>query len=132
MPVVVGYVSTPPGEAALTTAITEARLRDLTLVVVLTARDTGPDEPRFSAEQQLDALAARLDAEGVRHDVRHFPDDHDPAGQILAVADDVGAELIVIGQRSRTPVGKLLMGSTGQRVLLDARCAVLAVKAPAR
>ena len=48
--------------------------------------------------------------------------------EILAVAKEHRAELIVIGLRRRSPVGKLLMGSTAQRVLLDAACPVLAVK----
>jgi nucleotide-binding universal stress UspA family protein len=48
---------------------------------------------------------------------------------LLQVADETGAELIVIGLRKRTPVGKLIMGSNAQRILLEARCPVLAVKA---
>ena len=56
--------------------------------------------------------------------------DHlDPADDLIAVADEVGADFIVIGLRRRTPVGKLILGSNAQRILLDAPCPVLAVKA---
>ena len=43
-------------------------------------------------------------------------------------ANETDADLIVIGLRRRTPVGKLILGSNAQRILLDAPCAVLAVK----
>ena len=129
MPVVVGYVDTPQGDAALRMAIAEVKLRSTFLVVVLTARDSKPGEPPISAEQQLDALAVRLDASGIEHDIRHFPDDLDAPGQILRTAEATGADLIVIGLRRRTPIGKLLLGSTAQQILLDAPCDVLAVKA---
>jgi nucleotide-binding universal stress UspA family protein len=52
-----------------------------------------------------------------------------PAEAILRVAAEKDARLIVIGVRRRTPVGKLILGSTSQQVLLDASCPVLAVKA---
>ena len=50
------------------------------------------------------------------------------AEELLKVADEAGATMIVIGMRHRTPVGKLLMGSVAQRVLLDSKVPVLAVK----
>ena len=53
----------------------------------------------------------------------------EPAEDLVKVAEETSAELIVIGLRRRTPVGKLILGSNAQRILLDAPCAVLAVKA---
>lgn len=52
----------------------------------------------------------------------------DVADEILAIAKDVAADAIVIGIRHRSPVGKLIMGSVAQRVIIDASCPVIAVK----
>ena len=51
------------------------------------------------------------------------------SSNLIAVAEEENAEFIVIGLRRRTPVGKLILGSNAQRILLDATCPVLAVKA---
>ena len=54
---------------------------------------------------------------------------NDAPEDIVEVAEEVGADFIVIGLRRRSPVGKLILGSNAQRILLDANCPVLAVKA---
>jgi len=54
---------------------------------------------------------------------------NDPANDIVEVAEQEDATLIVIGMRRRSPVGKLLLGSNAQTILLNAPCPVLAVKA---
>ena len=54
---------------------------------------------------------------------------HDASEELVDIADRLRASLIVIGLRRRTPTGKLLTGSQAQRILLDANCPVLAVKA---
>lgn len=51
----------------------------------------------------------------------------EPSEAILRVAETVHADLIVIGIRRRTRVGKLLLGSTVVDVLQRAHCDVLAV-----
>jgi nucleotide-binding universal stress UspA family protein len=52
----------------------------------------------------------------------------DLSDEVVRVAGAVDAAVIVIGLRKRSPVGKLLMGSTAQRILLDSDRPVLAVK----
>ena len=48
--------------------------------------------------------------------------------ELIDAAESEAAEMLVIGLRKRSPLGKLVMGSTAQEVLLDAPCRVLAVK----
>ena len=54
----------------------------------------------------------------------------DVSDVILEIAEEIGAELVVVGLHRRSPVRKALLGSTAQRVLLEATCPVLAVRAP--
>mgnify|MGYP000844819877 CR=1 FL=1 len=52
------------------------------------------------------------------------------ADNLVDMSYEPDVELLVIGVRRRSPVGKLLLGSLSQRVLLDAHCPVVAVKPP--
>ena len=70
-----------------------------------------------------------LDRSGVAYEVRQLGRVFEPAEDLLSIAEASEAELIVIGLRRRSPVGKLILGSNAQRILLDAHCPVLAVKA---
>jgi nucleotide-binding universal stress UspA family protein len=129
--IVVGYVPKPEGKAALRRAAEEAKLRGSRLVVVNSHRG-GREFDRDDAiesEAQLQEVKAELEAHGVEHEVRQLVRGMDPAEDLVNVSSEVGAELIVIGLRRRSPVGKLILGSNAQRVLLDAPCPVLAVKA---
>jgi nucleotide-binding universal stress UspA family protein len=129
--IVVGYVPKPEGRAALRRAAEEARLRDSQLVVVNSHRG-GREFDRDDAlesEAQLEEVRTELEKAGVVHEVRQLVRGMDPAEDLINVATEVGAEFIVIGLRRRSPVGKLILGSNAQRVLLDAPCPVLAVKA---
>ena len=131
MSIVVGYVATKEGKAALRAASAEARLRNARLVVINSNRG-GKDLDREEAaryEAELDAVRQSLTDAGVEHEVRQLVRGVEPAEDLVKVAEETSAELIVIGLRRRTPVGKLILGSNAQRILLDAPCAVLAVKA---
>jgi nucleotide-binding universal stress UspA family protein len=129
--IVVGYVPKPEGHAALRRAAEEAQLRDARLVVVNSHRG-GREFDREDAvetEEDLDQIREELRRAGVEHEIRQLVRGMDPADDLVNVATEVDAEFIVIGLRRRSPVGKLILGSNAQRVLLDAPCPVLAVKA---
>lgn len=127
MTILVGYTPSPLGDAALERAIEEARGHGTNLVVLNFAREDD-DDARISDGQTAE-LVKRLESAGIPHTLRRERAPHGPADEILATAEEVSAELIVIGLRRRSPTGKLLFGSTAQSVLLGADCPVLAVKA---
>lgn len=127
MSVVVGYVATPEGEAALDAAVDEARARRVPLVVVMGERGLRA-EPEDEIEARSSAVRARLERTGLTFEVRRSTRGRDVADDIVGAAAETDAKLIVIGLRRRSPVGKLLLGSNAQRILLDAPCHVLAVK----
>jgi nucleotide-binding universal stress UspA family protein len=130
MTVVVGYVPDATGYLAVTEAARQARWRGTDLVIVNAVGAEGYTRPTAADELDLDALAARLDTEGVPHGIRHLEIGNGTASDaVLAVADEVDAELLVVGIHRRSPVGKALLGSNAQRILLNAACPVLAVRA---
>jgi nucleotide-binding universal stress UspA family protein len=125
--IVVAWSTNHYGRVAVSQAIAEARLRSGSLVVVNATRGDALVDDRFAGRAQLEELERTLAESGVGHEVRQSMGD-DVADQVLAVADEVSATLIVVGVRRRSPVGKLIMGSVAQRVLIGASCPVLAVK----
>ncbi len=124
MAVVVGYLATPEGRAALAHGVDAALSRGVRIVIV-SSREDSTD----SVETDLAPHVGRLSDNGLAYEVRHLPRSVDPAEDLLAVAEDVHADVIVIGLRRRSPIGKLILGSNAQRILLDSSCPVLAVKA---
>ena len=129
--IVVGYVTTPEGKAALRRAAEEAKLRGATLVVVNSNKGGTAlgGAAAIEQERELETIREQLRADGVAHDVRSIVRGNEPSVDLLEVAAETGADFIVIGLRRRSPVGKLILGSQAQQVLLDAPCPVLAVKA---
>lgn len=127
--VVLGYVPSALGQAALEAAIAECQRRDTQLLVVNSTRADRTVDPNYAFEEDLAALEALLATSGIQHEIRQFTSGQLASDDVIEAADEVDAELIVIGVRRRSPVGKMLMGSDSQRILLQADCNVLAVKA---
>lgn len=124
MTVVAVHSANPPGQAALQLAAEEALLRAEDLVVV----STESTAPTLGALRQLlGSTSDALETAGLNLSIEASPLS-DPSDAVVQVAQLHEAQLIVIGLRRRTPVGKLILGSIAQRILLEATCPVLAVK----
>ena len=139
MTVLVGYKTTAQGRTALEAGAAEAQLRAVALhVATVLAHEPGDSPTRARQDMQrseqleahLDAVRAQLAGAGLDVTTSVLHDSSGRAGQqLLDEARRIDAELIVIGVRRRSPVGKLVLGSVAQDVLLGAVCPVLAVKA---
>ena len=129
MVIVVGYVPKPEGRAALDRGIEEARLRGGRLVVVNASRGDALVDAGYAGVQEIELVKSRLAESGVEFELRQLVRGHEPAQEVVDLAEELDAGLVVIGMRHRSAVGKFLLGSTAQRILMDAPCPVLAVKA---
>lgn len=128
--VVVGYVASPEGDAAVRQGIAEARLRGCMVLVVYSDHGEKLDSATaMERTEALDRVHTLLHSADVEHDLRHLVRGKDPVSDVLETADEISADLIVIGIRRRSPVGKLVLGSNSQSILLEATIPVLAVKA---
>jgi len=123
--IVVGFIATAEGRAALEAAVAEARRREEQLQVMVHA-------PRGSDQSDLDDAVAEarqlLQDSSADFEVQELQRGDDVAEALMGAAETTAASLIVIGLRRRSPLGKLILGSNAQRILLDAPCHVLAVK----
>jgi nucleotide-binding universal stress UspA family protein len=74
----------------------------------------------------LDEIAAELKSASITDRVQFFVHVRigKPAEEILALAIDVGADLIIVGSKGLTGVERLVLGSVSERVVREARCTV--------
>lgn len=131
--IVVGYLPSPEGRAALRAGIREGQLRSARVLVVNSHKGGAAfsREDAEANEAELGQVERTLTDAGVEHEVRGLIRGQEAPDDILDVVAEVSAELVVIGLRNRSPVGKLLLGSNAQRILLESPAPVLAVKAAA-
>ncbi|MBJ7340859.1 universal stress protein [Mycolicibacterium sp.] len=125
--IVVGYTADQYGQAALDHAMTEASLRGTGLLVVNSIKGDAYVDPTFAGAPEVHDVEERLKRSGVAYELTQ-PVGVDPVDELLTAMDRPDAELLVIGIRHRNPVGKLLLGSVSQQLLLECRKPVLAVK----
>ena len=104
--------------------VSDARLREESIVV---PKDLHwMINPREDVLATLEEAAGEIRAAGV--EVEMFARQGDPADAILDVAEEIGADLIVVGNKGMTGAKRFLLGSVPNKVSHHAPCSVLIIR----
>jgi len=136
MSVAVAHHTRSSSALALEEGARQAAYRGTDLVVIHVVESLDNDIAEANRAGISDAVEKALEATSVpdlRWDVRLVPGGRDVAdvsSAILRAVGDLGPDVLVIGARRRSPVGKAFLGSVAQNLILDADVPVLVVKSP--
>jgi nucleotide-binding universal stress UspA family protein len=128
MTILVAYVPRPEGQAALDKGIEIAKRRNEQLLVVNASPGGSKEDPSLADVQDFARVEELLANTGLKAEVKQFVRGKNAVEEILALVDSLQASLLIIGLRKRSPIGKLILGSVAQELLLSVSCPVLAVK----
>ena len=127
MTIIVAYVPRPEGQAALDKGIEIAKRRNEHLLVVNATPGSG-DDVAMASVQDVERIELLLAEPGLTAEFKQFGRGKTTVEEIETLVATLPVSLLVIGLRHRSPIGKLIMGSVAQRVIIDATCPVVAVK----
>jgi nucleotide-binding universal stress UspA family protein len=131
MSVAVAHQPSPTSTLALRQAAAEAHMRRTSLAVIHVVDTLDLDKVealRAGLTDEIDKALATGGNEHVEWALYPATVQGNVADTVLRLAGEAGAELLVIGARRRSPVGKFLLGSVTQTIILDADMPVMVVK----
>jgi len=128
MTILVAYVPRPEGQAALDKGMEIAKTRNERLVVVNASPGGTKEDPSLADVQDFERVEQLLSSSGLDAQLKQYVRGKNAVEEIESLVESLQVSLLVIGLRKRTPVGKLIMGSIAQELLLSVSCPVLAVK----
>ena len=98
------------------------------LIVVNASPGGSKEDPSFADVQDFERVQEILANTGLKAEIKQYVRGKNAVAEIEALVESLPASLLIIGLRKRTAVGKLIMGSVAQELLLSVSCPVLAVK----
>jgi nucleotide-binding universal stress UspA family protein len=141
--IVVAYDFSPPADRALELAIETAQRDPLVVLHILAAippehglpfapvHKVDYDYAEYVQQQLGERTRAAFGAYAPPHEIHFFVHARigGPAHEVLQLAEEVGAELILIGSHGRTGLERALLGSVSEKVVREAKCPVLVARA---
>lgn len=132
MSIAVAQDDSAEGRSALLHAAREADFQQTSMAVLHIFTVDQPDIERHI--KTIEAMTRQTLEDGgfgsLDWTLHTATDEDGRAAALVDLTESVGADLLVVGSRRRTPIGKFLLGSTVQRLVLDSPVPVLVVKAP--
>lgn len=129
MTILVAYVPRPEGHAALDKGIEIAKRRRERLLVVNASPGGGKEDAAMADAQDIERVENLLAGVGLDAEFKQFVRGQSAVAEIESMVESLQITLLIIGLRKRSAVGKLILGSVAQDLLLSVSCPVLAVKA---
>ena len=129
MTILVAYVARPEGRAALDKGMEIAQRRGERLVVVNASPGGTTEDASMIDNDEVERVEKMLADAGLDAEFKQFVRGKSAVQEIEEMVESLKVSVLVIGIRKRSPVGKLIMGSVAQELLLSVSCPVLAVKA---
>jgi nucleotide-binding universal stress UspA family protein len=131
MKILVGYDGSNVAKEALMVALKHAKAFQKSEVYVVTSMAGGPEVPRQAfekAEGDLRYTQSVFIKDKIPCATRLLVRGMTPGEDLIQFIEENGIDEVIIGVKRRSKVGKLLFGSTAQKVILDAKCPVVTVK----
>jgi len=129
MKILVGYDGSDLAKRALKVAQEHAKAFGADVIHVLHSKVTDlPTRQHKIDEQDMDDVRSSVEKEGLLCETHLLIRNMEPGQHLVKFASEHAIDEIVIGVKQRSKVGKLLMGSTAQHVILEAQCPVVSVK----
>lgn len=124
--VVVGYDFTPHAHEALLRALKLAARAPFHTLHFVCALDSGGSADK-ARDTIADIVGQELRAAKIEDQVHFFVHTRfgKPAEEILDVAREVGADLIIVGTKGLTGIERAVLGSVAEKVVREAGCAVV-------
>lgn len=133
MKILVGFDGSNTAKDAIAYAKVQAGAFDAKVFVVTCMAQShevkSKDVDRMAnADAALTQIQDALDSDGISCETRLLVGEWSPGERLVQFAKEIEADAVVLGVRRRSKIGKLLMGSTAQYVILEAHCPVITVK----
>jgi len=129
MTILVAYVPRPEGHTALEKGIALAQERREALIVVNATPGGTADDPSRADAQDVERIEQLLSVSNIKAEFKQFVRGKNAVEELEEMVATHNVSMLVIGLRKRTALGKLIMGSMAQEILMTISCPILAVKA---